>query len=498
VKTEQTENVNDFVQKSKIFNYFSLHCQLTTINCQLPGGVLLLVLINAVGLTPSLLQHAPRLLELAKRGWQVALQDVVPAVTMSAQATILTGKPVYGHGIVGNGWLYRDTNEVRFWQQSNRLMQAEPLYQTAKDRAKAKGKDFRVAKIFWWFNQGANVDFSITPKPHYGIDGNKVFGIHGNPQHLVSQLEEKFGAFPFHTFWGPKAGLPCTKWIAQASAEVLEKESPDLTLVYLPHLDYDPQRFGPSGTDMPKVVKELDDACAPLLDVANKKGAQVWVVSEYGHCDVDTPVYLNRELRREGWVEVRNGPFGEQVDLFQSRAFAVCDHQVAHIYVNDLEHLKAIAEFVKNIPGVSKVLVGEERSALHLNHSRSGEIIALSQPKSWFAYPFWFEDEFAPDYARCVAIHAKPGYDPCELFFDPKLSFPTMKVIRKVLQKKLGFRMKLDVVPLDARIVKGSHGLPSTNPENGPLLIGTGPKPDSNWLPMHNVRDLILQACRVG
>ncbi|MCX7664577.1 MAG: alkaline phosphatase family protein [Gemmataceae bacterium] len=458
----------------------------------------MLVLINAVGLTPQLLPYAPKLQALANRQWQVALHDVVPAVTMSAQATILTGKSIFGHGIVGNGWLFRDTNEVRFWQQSNRLMQAEPLYQTAKDRAKLRRKVFRVAKMFWWFNQGANVDFSVTPKPHYGIDGNKIFGIHGHPQHLVRHLEEKFGPFPFHTFWGPKAGLPCTQWIAQASAEVIQKESPDLTLIYLPHLDYDPQRYGPSGADMRKLVQELDDACTPILDIAEKKGAQVWVVSEYGHCDVDTPVYLNRELRREGWLEVRNGPFGEQIDLFQSRAFAVCDHQLAHIYINNPDDIKPVASLIKNITGVSKILVGEERSAFHLNHSRSGEIIALSQPKSWFAYPFWLNDEDAPDYARTVAIHAKPGYDPCELFFDPKILFPKLKVIRKVIQKKLGFRMKLDVIPLDASIVKGSHGLPATNPENAPILIGTGPKPNTNWLPMENVHDLILNACGLG
>src|SRR6476469_816146 len=192
-----------------------------------------LVLVNAVGLTPRLLAHAARLSAL---GPATALPDVVPAVTMSAQATMLTGQPVERHGVVGNGWLFRDTNEVRFWQQSNRLMQAEPVYATARRRAKERGRPFTCAKLFWWFNQGADADISVTPKPHYGIDGNKVFGITGLPEGYTDSLEARLGPFPFFTFWGPGAGLPCTQWIASCAAEVVRENTPDLTMVYLPHL----------------------------------------------------------------------------------------------------------------------------------------------------------------------------------------------------------------------------------------------------------------------
>src|SRR5438270_5401941 len=180
-----------------------------------------LVLLNAVGLTPRWLPHAPRLAALGKAGWLRRLREVLPAVTCTAQATLLTGQTAEGHGIVGNGWLWRDTGEVRFWQQSNRLLQAEPLYQTARRRAAARGRTFRCAKLFWWFNQGAAVDVSVTPKPHYGADGSKAFGIHGTPEGLTAGLERRLGKFPFPTFWGPMAGLPCTKWIARAAAEVL-------------------------------------------------------------------------------------------------------------------------------------------------------------------------------------------------------------------------------------------------------------------------------------
>jgi predicted AlkP superfamily pyrophosphatase or phosphodiesterase len=456
-----------------------------------------LVLVNAVGLTPRLLPHAPRLSAAAGRGSAVPMRDVVPAVTMSAQATLLTGEPVERHGIVGNGWLFRDTNEVRFWQQSNRLMQSEPVYATARRLAKERGRTFTCAKLFWWFNQGADVDISVTPKPHYGIDGNKVFGITGTPDGYADELERRLGPFPFHTFWGPMAGLPCTQWIARCAADVLRAKRPDLTLVYLPHLDYDPQRFGPSGCDMPKLVRELDDACVPLLDAATEVGARLWVVSEYGHCDVSRPVYLNRALREAGLLVVRRGPFGEQLETFLSRAFAVCDHQVAHVYVRDPADVGRTRNALAGLPGVARVLAGDERAEVGLRHERAGELIALSDRDAWFAYPFWLDDRLAPDYARAVAIHHKPGYDPCELFLDPKLAFPKLRVARRLIQKKLGFRMTMDVVPLDASLVKGSHGLPAADPRDGPVFVGDGAKPEGVF-PMTGVRDRVMEALGLG
>ena len=400
---------------------------------------------------------------------------MVPAVTCTAQATLLTGQPPDRHGIVANGWLFRDTMEVRFWQQSNRLLQAEPLYQTAR-RRRERGRDFRCAKLFWWFNQGAAVDCSVTPKPYYAADGNKAFGIHGTPAGLAEWLEKQLGPFPFASFWGPRAGLPCTQWIARCAAEVVRSERPDLTLVYLPHLDYDPQRHGPAGCDMKRVVRELDDACAPLLDTARASGRRVWVVSEYGHVGVTRPVWINRALRQAGLVSARPGPFGEVLDLFQSRAFAVCDHQLAHVHVPEPEDRTRVADLLRGLDGVARVLAGDERHELHLAHERGGELIALSQTDAWFAYPFWLDDRQAPDYARTVDIHRKPGYDPCELFLDPRLLWPMGHVLRRLVQKKLGFRTLFDVVPLDASLVHGSHGLPAADPQDRPLLLGDGPR----------------------
>jgi predicted AlkP superfamily pyrophosphatase or phosphodiesterase len=452
------------------------------------------VLLNAVGLTPRLLAHAPRLGALAKAGWVRPLREVVPAVTCTAQATLLTGETAERHGIVANGWLWRDTGEVRFWQQSNRLIEAEPLYQTARRRAAARGRTFRCAKLFWWFNQGAAVDVSVTPKPYYGADGNKLFGIHGSPPGLTDRLERRLGRFPFQTFWGPLAGPPCTTWIARAAAEVLADHRPDLTLVYLPHLDYDPQRFGPAGCDMPRLVGELDAACAPLLDAARRTGARVWVVSEYGHCPVSHPVEVNRALRRAGLLTVRPGPFGEVLDTFESRAVAVCDHQLAHVYVSDPRDVPAVRELLAGLPGVGRVLAGPERSEYGLAHPRSGELVALAEPDAWFAYPYWLDDRRAPDFARTVDIHRKPGYDPCELFFDPRLWWPKGRALLRLLQKKLGFRTLFDVIPLDPRLVRGSHGLPAGREADQPLLIGNGPPPGETPLAMTAVRDRVLAA----
>jgi predicted AlkP superfamily pyrophosphatase or phosphodiesterase len=456
-----------------------------------------LLVINTVGLTSRLLEHAPRLRALAKS--PTPLTEVHPAVTCTAQATMLTGVGPGEHGIVGNGWLYRDTGEVRFWQQSNRLLQAEPVYVTARQRAAQRDRSFRCAKLFWWFNQGAAVDISVTPKPHYGADGNKAFDILATPEGLDVCLKKALGEFPFATFWGPMAGLPSTAWIARAAAEVLRGAGseggtpPDLTLVYLPHLDYEPQRLGPDQCNWPRLVGELDRACEPLLDAARHAGVRVWIVNEYTHVSVKTPVLINRALRRADLLTVRPGPFGETLDTFASRAFAVCDHQLAHVYLNQSDDRQRVRDVLSALPGVGRVLAGPERQEIGLDHLRAGEVVALARPEAWFAYPYWLDDRQAPDYARTIDIHRKPGYDPCELFFDPQLWWPKGRAMRRLLQKKLGFRTLFDVVPLDPSLVKGSHGLPQAEPLDRPVLVASE-LAGKESVPQSFVREMILEA----
>lgn len=457
------------------------------------------VLVNTVGLTSRWLQQAPRLQRLAETAGSRPLTEVLPAVTCSAQATLLTGQMPQQHGIVANGWLYRDTMEVRFWQQSNRLLQAEPVYATARRRAAARGRRFTCAKLFWWFNQGAAVDFSLTPKPHYGADGNKVFDITGRPAGLAEEMQKRLGPFPFSSFWGPLAGRPATDWIAAATAEVLTRHRPDLTLVYLPHLDYDPQRVGPSQCNHARLAGEVDAAFGIVADAASAIGARIWVVNEYHHVDVRQPLFPNRMLRAAGLLRVRTGPFGEMLDTFESSAFAVCDHQVCHVYVNAAPEESAtsqaliakVADLLASHPGVAAVRTGEGRAEWGLDHPRSGDVIALARPDAWFAYPYWDNDRLAPDFARTVDIHRKPGFDPCELFLDPHLPCPRWRVAWRLLQRKMGLRALVDVIPLDAAIVRGSHGLRAADLADAPLLIGAGA---GAALTMTAVADLLLQA----
>lgn len=447
-----------------------------------------LVILNTVGLTSRLLPFAPRLHALAQAQWSRPLNEVLPAVTCTVQASMLTGKLPQEHGIVGNGWLYRDTMEVRFWQQSNRLIQAEPVYATLKQRG------LRCAKLFWWFNQGADVDLAVTPKPHYGADGRKAFDVQSYPAGWAIDAVKKLGPFPFPSFWGPMAGLPCTDWIGRCAADVLAAlNPPQLTLVYLPHLDYEPQRLGPAACDWKKLVAELDMACAPVLDQANRIGAAVWVVNEYTHVAADQPIYLNRLLRQAGLLAARDGPFGEQLETYASPAFAVCDHQIAHVYVNDPSQIARVRDTLAGQAGIDGVYSGPERAEIGLDHPRAGDLVVLAKPNAWFAYPFWLDDAKAPDYARTVDIHRKPGYDPCELFFDPKLLWPKGRAIAKVLAKKAGMRTLVDVIPLDASLVKGSHGLRVSDPLDKPVFIGSGPAPAETIVPQTAIRDHVLR-----
>lgn len=408
-----------------------------------------LCVINVVGLTPRLLQHAPRIKQLGEaRPWRSPL----PAVTSTCQATMLTGLAPRDHGIVGNGWYFKETAEVRFWQQANSLIHGELLYD-----------GIETAKMFWWYNQHAAVRWSATPKPHYGCDGSKVFDI---LDYTGCNLTEKLGPFPFHAFWGPKSGLPSSQWIARASATVLRANQPELTLVYLPHLDYDYQRY--SDHD-PARVREVDTCAGEVIDAANEIGARTIVVSEYGLVPVSKPIFLNRVLREAGLLAVRLGPFGEQLIPGDCRALAVVDHQVAHIYVRDPNRIDEVRKLLSTIDGVDAVV---DPGDLELNHPRSGQLIALAKPDAWFAYYFWTDDAVAPDYARTVDIHRKPGYDPVELFMT---SMP--RAMLRLAQKKLGMRYKMDVIPLDANLVRGSHGLLNTG-DDGPLIVGPAPPDD--------------------
>ena len=429
------------------------------------------LVLDVVGLTPSLLAHAPHLAALARRGAMRPLQTVLPAVTTTVQSTLLTGLPPAGHGIVGNGWYFRDLSEVWLWRQSNRLVGGDKIW----DAARRRDPTFSCAQLFWWYNMYADVDVAVTPRPMYLTDGRKLPDIHTHPAELRDRLQQRLGTFPLFRFWGPAADIVASRWIADCALQVFAEQRPTLTLVYLPHLDYDLQRLGPNHPGIPAQVAAVDALCAPLIDAARRAGAHVVALSEYGITEVSRPVHVNRALREAGWLKVRVERGREQLDAGASDAFAVADHQIAHVYVRQPELIAPVARMLATLPGVEAVLDEAGKYAAGLAHERAGELVAVSAADSWFTYYYWLDDARAPDFARTVDIHRKPGYDPVELFLDPQIRLPRLAVASRLARKAMGFRTLMDVIGLDAGIVRGSHGRPTDRPEDGPLIISSAP-----------------------
>jgi predicted AlkP superfamily pyrophosphatase or phosphodiesterase len=448
------------------------------------------LVLDVVGLTPALLAHAPNLKALAAAGGLRPLATVLPAVTTTVQSTFVTGLLPRDHGIVGNGWYFRDLAEVWLWRQSNRLVQGEKLWETAKRR----DSSFTCAKLFWWYNMYATADYTVTPRPMYPADGRKLPDIYTQPADLRDELQRELGQFPLFRFWGPTADIESTRWIARGALRVLERERPTLTLVYLPHLDYSLQRLGPSHPSIAAEVAAVDALCGELIDAARRTGAAVVVLSEYGITEVSRPVHINRALRRAGWLAVREELGREQLDAGASQAFAVADHQVAHVYVARPELVPEVAALLRELPGVERVLDAEGKREAGLDHPRSGELVAVSDAKSWFTYYHFIDDERAPDYARTVDIHRKPGYDPAELFVDPRLKAAKLRIGLRLAQKMLGMRYLMDVIPLDATLVRGSHGRLTDRAEDGPLFITSEPGLlREGPVAATEVRDLLLE-----
>ncbi|MEO8309850.1 MAG: nucleotide pyrophosphatase/phosphodiesterase family protein [Caldimonas sp.] len=429
------------------------------------------LVLDVVGLTPGLLEHAPHLQALARTGAVRPLTTVLPAVTTTVQSTLLTGALPREHGIVGNGWYFRELSEIWLWRQSNRLVGGDKVWDAARRRDPA----FTCAKLFWWYNMYADVDFAVTPRPMYLADGRKLPDIHTRPAALRDELQGTLGEFPLFRFWGPGADISSSRWIADSALNVLEQQRPTLTLVYLPHLDYDLQRFGPRHPGIPAQVAAVDALCAPLIAKARALGAHVVVLSEYGITEVSQPVHINRALRRAGWLKVRLERGREQLDAGASEAFAVADHQIAHVYVARPELLPEVAACVAALPGVETVLDDAGKRAAGLDHPRSGELVVVAKADSWFTYYHFLDDDRAPDFARTVEIHRKPGYDPVELFIDRRIAFPKLAVASRLAKKAIGMRYLMDVIGLDATVVRGSHGRPTDRTEDGPLFITSAP-----------------------
>jgi predicted AlkP superfamily pyrophosphatase or phosphodiesterase len=421
------------------------------------------VVIDIVGLSSSLINdHTPFLKKYAAEKGMNTIEPMLPALTTSVQSTFVTGKWPGEHGIVGNGWYDRTDSEIKFWKQSNKLVLGEKIW----ERAKKEDPSFTCSKMFWWYNMYSGADYSVTPRPNYLADGRKIPDCYSHPAEVRDELQKELGQFPLFKFWGPATDITSTQWIADASIFTDKKYDPTLSLIYLPHLDYCLQKYGQNLAAINSDLSEIDKIIEQLVNYYTAKRAKIILLSEYGITNVDRPVHINRELRKNGFLQIRTERGLELLDPGASKAFAVADHQVAHIYINDHFVTSQVRQILEQVAGIQLILNKAEQQEYHIDHERSGDLVIMADDHSWFTYYFWLDDAKAPDYARVVDIHKKPGYDPVELFMTSKA-----RAGYKLLRKKMGLRYVMDVIPLNAELIRGSHGRLVTEKQFHPVLM---------------------------
>ena len=450
-----------------------------------------LCLIEVPGLTRRMVEsHAPNLNRVAQQGQIGSLDPDLPAVTMTGHASLMTGQPPTAHGVVGNGWFDRAENVVKFWSQSEKVVTGESIW----DAAKKHNPQFTALKHFWWPGMASSADVHVNVRPVYYADGRKAPDIYTNQLGLAAEVQRQFGTFPMFQFWGPGVGIASSDWIAKTGGHLIETFSPDLSLIYLPHLDYKQQTLGPNDPSIAEEIRQLDEVAGELIDSLQQQEIDVLLVSGYHMNQVDQPILINQLLRQEGWLKVIRNDAGELIDYGMSDAFAVADHQVAHVYVSSDAKIKEVATFIEQIDGVAAVYDQQQQSELGLAHDRSGDLVVLAKTNAWFVYYYWLEESAAPDFARTIAIHAKPGYDPCEMLFDERLRFPKLAVATRLARKLLGMRYLMDVVSTNPQRIRGSHGLKPENEMDAPVWLSSAKltEPTDRLMSMTAIKPLVL------
>lgn len=395
------------------------------------------ILLDIVGLEQKHLDSGllPNISKVIEDGEVAKLEPTFPAVTSTVQSSILSGKYPRDHGIIANGLYDRSTFNVSFWEQSSSLVQAQRVWDQVK-QTNAK----KTAVLFWQNTMYANSDIVVTPRPIH-LDDRMVMWCYSKPVGYYEKLKEKFGEFNLASYWGPLASPKSSEWIGSAAEYTLESERPNFLFVYIPHVDYSAQRFGTGAEQVRSDLKKADEIVGRLvqksIDLGIRDETQFIILSEYAFNDVTGAVPINLVLRDAGLLSVRAIEGKEYLDFEYSKAFAMVDHQVAHIYIKD-GYEKETRKVLETASGVDRILDSSGKKDLAIDHERSGELIAIAARDKWFSYYWWYEEDKAPDFARKVDIHRKPGYDPVELFIDPKTKS----------------------IPLDSSLVKGSHGRP--------------------------------------
>ncbi len=411
-----------------------------------------IILLSLPALRLKDLSAMPNLRELTAGGDVVELVPSFPCVTCPVQAAMTTGRLPDGHGVIGNGFYWRERREVEMWTAPNDCIERPQIW----DLLSHHGEGLTSAVWFPLHSKGCEADYVCTPAPIHNPDGSESLWCYTRPVELYGTLRDELDHFPLKHFWGPLANVQSTAWIAASAVRAARQWRPDLFYIYLPHLDYSAQRLGPDSAAAAAAVAELDDVIGRLADGLREAYEEdlLWLVAgEYAITPVDHVSYPNRTLREAGLLAVREDDDGEHLDLAESRAWAMADHQFSHVFVadGDLSIAAKVAEVFRSRPGIDEVLVGEQRARYGLDHPRSGEVVLISRPDSWQAYYWWTSDERAPTYARTVDIHRKPGYDPVELLFDPATKS----------------------IPLDATLVRGSHGAPANDAGQRTVLLAS-------------------------
>jgi predicted AlkP superfamily pyrophosphatase or phosphodiesterase len=413
-----------------------------------------LFFLSIPGLRANDLDKMPQLSALFRSGSRATLRSSFPAVTWPAQATLLTGRRPCDHGVVANGFYWRDKREVEMWTAGNEVIESPQIWDVMKQHR----PDLTSAAWFPMLSKRCGANYVCMPAPVHNPDGSESLWCYTQPTEFYGDLSGSLQHFPLQHFWGPMANIQSTKWILDSAAIVTRRFSPNFFYIYLPHLDYAAQRCGPDSEAAAVALVELDEVIgqfATEIQSLTPGGADWMAVSEYTIGSVDHVLYPNRLLREAGLLAVKETEQGEVLDLTRSAAWALVDHQFAHIYVQEGQHVDAVKSLFHDQEGVASVLAGDQREDIGMNHRRSGEVIVVSQPNSWQAYYWWFDERQAPEFARTVDIHRKPGYDPVELFWDREAGG----------------------VPLDAALVRGSHGAPHGRRDG--VLLSTQPLPNA-------------------
>jgi len=399
------------------------------------------IVIDIVGLEFHHLQSdiIPNISRIASEGECAKMEPVFPSVTCTMQASLLSGTYPSEHGIISNGLYDRTNHNISFWEQSSNLVKTDRVWDVAEKNSSKRAQAFKTAVLFWQNTMYCEANIVVTPRPLHFDDGLVMWCYSKPVGYYDQQLKTNFGEFNLATYWGPFASHKSSEWITRATTYTLEKHRPNLLFTYIPHVDYSAQRFGKRSNQVKDDLKIADGIVESIvqktIDLGIKDESQLIILSEYGFNDVSSAIPLNLKLRDADLVVTRRIQDKEYLDYEYSNAFAMVDHQIAHIYVKD-GFADQAKQALENVTGVDRLLYGEGKKLLKIDHERSGDIIAISDKDKWFSYYWWYEPERAPSFAKNVDIHRKPGYDPVELFIDPKT--------RSISQ--------------DTSLVKGSHG----------------------------------------